>query len=246
MINSYAFLRLPIRREKYSIYPPTVNDSLVNPEFSQWEGIFTTSQEELEDSIREKDPNYDGPIPTPWIFILGSAYEDKEFENMVRAAFKFFLHEDITILYEAQVIVLGDIEDELTKVKSADELRVIDEEEFFNLQNTVRISLGLATVEKPDPNESPRIKRMKAKARLRDRIKAKKGMGLSLGDSLVSICCMGIGLTPLNIGEISYAALGKIIDRYQSKEAYETDVKSILAGADSKKIHPKYWITNEK
>lgn len=245
MINSYAFLRLPIQKKNYSVYPPSLNDSLKNPKFTQWEGLFTTSQEELEDSIHEHNPNYDGPIPTPWIFILGSALEDKEFETTVREAFQFFLHEDITILYDNQVIVLGDLENELMNVTSAEELRIIDEEEFFELQNTVRISLGMNPVEKPDPDESPRVKRMKAKARLRDRIKAKKGMGLSLGDSLVSICCMGIGLTPLNIGEISYAALGKIIDRYQRKEAYETDVKSILAGADAKKIHPKYWITNE-
>lgn len=243
MINSYAFLALPIRKKNYSVYPPTLNDSLKNPNFTQWEGLFTTSQEELEDSIHEHNPSYDGPIPTPWLFLLGSAYEDKEFENTIREAFRFFLHEEITILYENQVIILGNLEEELTKVNNAEELRIIDEEEFFNLQNTVRTSLGIAPVEKPDPDESPRIKRMKAKARLRDRVKAKKGMGLSLGDSLVSICCMGIGLTPLNIGEISYAALGKIIDRYQRKEAYETDVKSILAGA--KKIHPKYWITNE-
>lgn len=245
MINSYAFLALPIRKKNYSVYPPTLNDSLNNPNFAQWEGLFTTSQEELEDSIHEHNPSYDGPIPTPWLFLLGSAYEDKEFENTIREAFRFFLHEEITILYENQVIVLGNLEEELAKVSSAEELRIIDEEEFFNLQNTVRTSLGIAPVEKPDPDESPRIKRMKAKARLRDRVKAKKGMGLSLGDSLVSICCMGIGLTPLNIGEISYAALGKIIDRYQKKEAYETDIQSILAGADAKKIHPKYWITNE-
>lgn len=245
MINSYAFLALPIRKKNYSVYPPTLNDSLNNPNFTQWEGLFTTSQEELEDSIHEHNPSYDGPIPTPWLFLLGSAYEDKEFENTIREAFRFFLHEEITILYENQVIVLGNLEEELTKVNNAEELRIIDEEEFFNLQNTVRTSLGIAPVEKPDPDESPRIKRMKAKARLRDRVKAKKGMGLSLGDSLVSICCMGIGLTPLNIGEISYAALGKIIDRYQKKEAYETDIQSILAGADAKKIHPKYWITNE-
>lgn len=245
MINSYAFLALPIRKKNYSVYPPTLNDSLNNPNFTQWEGLFTTSQEELEDSIHEHNPSYDGPIPTPWLFLLGSAYEDKEFENTIREAFRFFLHEEITILYESQVIVLGNLEEELTKVSSAEELRIIDEEEFFNLQNTVRTSLGITPVEKPDPDENPRIKRMKAKARLRDRVKAKKGMGLSLGDSLVSICCMGIGLTPLNIGEISYAALGKIIDRYQKKEAYETDIQSILAGADAKKIHPKYWITNE-
>ena len=192
MINSYAFLALPIRKKNYSVYPPTLNDSLNNPNFTQWEGLFTTSQEELEDSIHEHNPSYDGPIPTPWLFLLGSAYEDKEFENTIREAFRFFLHEEITILYENQVIVLGNLEEELAKVSSAEELRIIDEEEFFNLQNTVRTSLGIAPVEKPDPDESPRVKRMKAKARLRDRIKAKKGMGLSLGDSLVSICCMGI------------------------------------------------------
>ena len=245
MINSYAFLRLPIQKRNYSVYPPSLNDSLKNPKFTQWEGLFTTSHEELGDSIHEHNPSYDGPIPTPWIFILGIALEDTEFATTLRDALQFFLHEDITILYDSQVIVLGDLENELMNVTSAEELRIIDEEEFFELQNTVRISLGMNPVEKPDPDESPRVKRMKAKARLRDRIKAKKGMGLSLGDSLGSICCMGIGLTPLNIGEISNAALGKIIDRYQRKEAYETDVKSILAGADAKKIHPKYWITNE-
>ena len=207
MINSYAFLRLPIQKRNYSVYPPSLNDSLKNPKFTQWEGLFTTSQEELEDSIHEHNPSYDGPIPTPWIFILGSALEDKEFETTLREAFQFFLHEDITILYDSQVIVLGDLESELMNVTSAEELRIIDEEEFFELQNTVRISLGMNPVEKPDPDESPRIKRMKAKARLRDRIKAKKGMGLSLGDSLVSICCMGIGLTPLNIGEMSYVSM---------------------------------------
>jgi hypothetical protein len=41
---------------------------------------------------------------------------------------------------------------------------------------------------------------MKAKARYRDRIKAKKGNGLTLGTSFASICCMGLGITPLNIG----------------------------------------------
>jgi hypothetical protein len=54
---------------------------------------------------------------------------------------------------------------------------------------------------------------MKAKARRRDRIKAKqKGSGgISIQTCLVAICCMGIGLTPLNIGEMSYAAIGSIM-----------------------------------
>jgi hypothetical protein len=30
----------------------------------------------------------------------------------------------------------------------------------------------------------------------------------------------------------------------QQKEAYDIDIRSLLAGADSKKVKPKYWIRN--
>ena len=64
-----------------------------------------------------------------------------------------------------------------------------------------------------NPNEDPRIARIKAKARERDRIKARQGNknGISLSTSLLAICCMGIGITPLNIGEMRYAAVGPIM-----------------------------------
>jgi hypothetical protein len=54
---------------------------------------------------------------------------------------------------------------------------------------------------------------MKAKARYRDRVKAKQG-GMTFEDSLTSICCMGIGLNPLNIREISYAAMNKLMFKF--------------------------------
>jgi hypothetical protein len=57
---------------------------------------------------------------------------------------------------------------------------------------------------------------------------------------------MGIGITPLNIGELSYASIGPIMDMMQEKEKYDIDVRSLLAGADSKKIKPKYWIRNKE
>jgi hypothetical protein len=56
---------------------------------------------------------------------------------------------------------------------------------------------------------------MKAKARYRDRIKAKQGGGITLEDSLTSICCMGIGINPLNIREMSYAAMNKLMSKFQ-------------------------------
>jgi hypothetical protein len=61
---------------------------------------------------------------------------------------------------------------------------------------------------------------------------------------LASICCMGIGITPLNIGEMSYVAIESLFNIYQDKEKYNLDIDSLLAGADSKKIKPQYWIRN--
>ena len=54
-----------------------------------------------------------------------------------------------------------------------------------------------------NPDENSKVRYFKAKARMRDRVKAKSKDSLTLGSTLASICCMGIGLTPLNIGELS-------------------------------------------
>jgi hypothetical protein len=90
------------------------------------------------------------------------------------------------------------------------------------------------------------ITEIKRRARERDRLKTKRGNkdGISLSTCLVAICCMGIGITPLNIGEMSYASVGEIMKVMQEKEKYDIDIRSLLAGADSKKIKPKYWIRN--
>ena len=140
------------------------------------------------------------------------------------------------------MVVIGSLEKEIKKAKSVEKLRLIKEDEFLEFQNAVRRSLGDKPLEPPNPNEHPRIKAMKAKARYRDYIKAKKGLGIDFGTLLASICCMNMGLNPLNIGEISYASVKVLVDTYQEKEKYETEVRSLQAGADPKKIKPKYWI----
>ena len=158
---------------------------------------------------------------------------------MVKKAFYFFTHENVTILLNQKIIILGNIKEKLQQIKDVQELAILNEENFFDFQNLIRKSIGEKLQEPPNPNEHPKIKLMKAKARLRDKIKAKKN-GLSLSVILVSICCMGIGITPLNIGEISYAFVSAIMDTYQAKEKYQIDLESMLAGAKGVKL--KYWI----
>jgi hypothetical protein len=110
-----------------------------------------------------------------------------------------------------------DYENKAITVTSDNTTIVLTEENYFDFQNAIRASLDIKPPpppEIPDPDEDPRIAEIKRKARERDRIKAKQKNkdGLQLSTCLAAICCMGIGITPLNIGELSYASIGVIMN----------------------------------
>lgn len=220
------------------VYPPKVHDTF-KKNFFLYSQILTLSQEEIEDEYVEKDLDISNLL-TPFEYLLNTAYNDTTLRQFIKDAFYLFTHEEVTFLYEQKQIIIGDIKD----VKSVDELRILREEDYFDFQNLVREAIGKKKIESPNPNEDPRVKAIKAKARYRDKIKAKKGQGISLQTTLSSICCMGIGITPLNIGELSYAIIPVLVETYQAKEKYNLDTDCLLAGADAKKIKPKYWIRN--
>ena len=249
MNNPAVFIKEPLHFKKnIKIFPPSVRDVVGNLKFNQYLKILTISQDDLQDELGKKLTEGE-KAPTPMEFLLNNCYHFPEFKAVAQEAFLLFLHQPVTFFYEEKLIVVGRLEDVVTKIKSINELDVIREEDYFDFQNIVRESCGyepLTPIELPNPNEDPRITAMKAKARARDRAKAKQSAkdGISIQTCLVAICCMGIGLTPLNIGEMSYAAIGPIMQMSQEKEKYDIDIRSLLAGADSKKIKPKYWIRN--
>lgn len=241
MTKENAFLGLPTDfNQKFLIYPPKIKEIVSNKKFYQYRQILTFSQEELDDEYVKKNII----APTPYEFLLGNSFHSEEFEQIAKEAFFFFIKQEVTFLYEEKLILIGKLEEELKRVKSFKGLVFLTEDEFFDFQNNIRMSLGEKAVEPPNPDEHPKIRQMKAKARYRDKIKAKQNGGVNLLTSLASICCMGIGITPLNIGEISLASMNTLVSTYQNKEKYETDIGSIHAGADPKKINPKYWIKN--
>ena len=229
------------------VYPPKLRDVAANRFYQVYSRLLTYSQEEVEDEFVESQKEME-TYPTPLEFLLANCYHSKDYEIRCKEAFSFFIHEDVTFLYEQKIIIIGKLEEVLKSASTLDDLIVIKEEDFFDFQNLIRECIGKKTVEPPNPNEHPRVKEMKRKARYRDKVKAKNAAkskdGVSLFTTLVSICCMGLGITPLNIGEMSYVAVESILRKYQEKEKYDLDIKSLLAGADSKKIKPKYWIRN--
>lgn len=243
MSDAAFILGFPVEfKQLCLVYPPKVKEVVSNSKYTIYSRLLTFSQEEIEDEYTKNGMELKDVL-NPFEYILNNSFHNKDFYELAREAFKFFLHEDVIFLYEQKMVVIGNEED-LLKVKSVDDLRILREEDYFDFQNLIRRAIGCKEVERPNPNEDPRVKRIKAKARYRDMIKAKSSKGLKLESTLASICCMGFGLNPLNIGELSYAAVPLLISTFQEKEKYELDIRSLLAGADSKKVKPVYWIRN--
>ena len=249
MSKELFFLGEPVEfKPGIKIYPPTVRDVITNDNYGIFGKILTYSQEDIEDEFLDAKKTLD-KYPTPIEFMLNNAYHNQNYHNICKAAFEFFIHDKITFLFEQKLIVIGELEQVLKNTQSIEDLILIKEEDFFAFQNIIRECIGKKKIEPYTEETNPTIAEMKRKARRRDRLKEKqaaknKGNGISLYTMLVSICCMGLGITPLNIGEMSYVAMESLTRKYQEKEKYELDIQSLLAGADSKKIKPQYWIRN--
>ena len=248
MINDKIFLGFPIQfKDICKVYPPKVNDVVGNDDFMIYQSLFVMTQEELDEAYL-KDENVT-QVPTPFQYLLMNYYQDEEMGSKIEEAFYLFVQEPVTIVPEIEMLLIGKNEDELDPDIDLDNPRLLTEENFFEFQNIIRTSMGMDLVEAPDPEEEnldPRIKRYKMKVREHEKIvnKKKSKTAPTLGTLLAAICCMGIGLNPLNIGEMSYACVQWLIAMYQQNEEYDVDIRALLAGADSKKVKPKYWIKN--
>lgn len=253
MLNEQTLLRLPHKCKNYTIYPPSVNDMVGNDKSWVYKKILTMSQEDIEDLCAEEakkdinsllnEPIINSVFLTPLEMVLNQAYNSSKIKKITIEAFQFFIHEPVTFLFEQKKILIGDINKDLLNISSLKDLRFLDENNFLEFQNDIRAyAFGEKAISPPNPNEDPRIKRAKALGRIREKVKLKTKKGVSLSTSLISICCMNLGINLLNIGEISYASVPYLINYYQEKTRYEYDIEALLHGADSKKVNPTTWI----
>lgn len=251
MIDPRVLLGEPLDfKGKLKICPPTVKQVVTNPNFGLFYKILTLTQEDIADELRGRLGEGE-KMPTPFEYLVLNSQYVKGFSGILRNAFEFFCKTDIGFLFEEKKIIIGNMKGLMQNITSVNEIEYLVEEDFFDFQNMVRQVCGDKPQEPPEPvnpNEDPRITEIKRRARERDKIKAKQSSknGISFSSCLVAICCMGIGITPLTIGEMSYASVGEIMTMMQNKEKYDIDIRSLLAGADSKKVKPKYWISNNK
>ena len=244
MIDSNFFLGYPSQYENIcKVYPPKIKDILNEKNYPAYKRLLLSSQEDIEDEYTEMElPLEDAPTPLGYLFVMSAT--DERIKQIILDAFQFFIKEPVTMLPDQQMIVIGDLTETLKSIKSVEELRILKEDNYFKFQQMLRRAIGQKEIEPYDPNLHPKVKYFKAKARLRDKVKATSKDALTLGSTLAAICCMDLNLNPLNIGELSQAAVSVLIRYYQEKQKYDIDIGSLLAGADSKKVKPQNWIRN--
>lgn len=243
-----SFLGLPIYFKGNSyVYPPKIKD-IANRDYERFLAILTMTNDDIEELFKDSDLK---EYPSPYKLMYKNYLMDAQLRDLTNRAFEFFLHEPVTFLAEKGIIIIGNLEQLLKEGKTIEEITYITEEDYFNLQNLIRVAIGNEPIkeEKPDPNEDPRVTRLKKKFRERDKLvakaKQKKGDVLKFDECLAAICCMGIGLTPLNIGELSYSAISTLLKTYQSKEAFDSSTMGAMFGTiDTKKTKIEYWIGN--
>ena len=161
---------------------------------------------------------------------------DNEFLLELKNAFLTFIREEVTILISSCQIVIGSPLDK----------RIIDNDNFSDFQNVVRLQNKIAEVAKIPENESERAKHFREKRELRDAVKRKQqgANAPSFLDLMSAMCAYGVGITPLNIKDMSLFALYHQLNVNGSKERYNTEMHFLYGGADPKKLKPQYWITN--
>lgn len=243
MLSEKCFIGYPEAFEDIClVYPPTIGDILGVSfrEFSIYLRILTLSQEDIDDDIekaKQEEKEITRITPFEYLFQASLGQQSDQFLESLEKAFMFFTRETILLVPEAKTIVIGALE----------ENRLLTEDKYFAFQNLIRESCGIKAIAPFDPNESEKVAAFKAKQRYRDKVKARqRGSegGLDFRSTLPILCAIEMGITPFNIEKLTYAASNMLISTYQNKDKYQTDIRTLQAGGDSKKIKPKYWMKN--
>lgn len=222
-----------------TVYPITLRQiaTVGAKNFYSYLNIFTLNKEDVDEYFAGQTME-EKPDLTPFQFLLVMTQVDPQYLQSVQEAFKLFLHETkIVFLRQNEAIVLGERE----------ENRIITSESFEVIKKVVEAANILDTqsadarMDNPsDAKAAQIIKKLKEGRKMRE--KAKSNSDLSFSDLVASLAAGGNGLNILNVWDLPYYAFNDQFKRMQMKEEYENTYKSLLAGADPKKVKIRYWI----
>ena len=197
-------------------------------------GLLLLTETEIAKLIKEKTNEN---IPTEKIhvleYLLKSAEVSDTFLLELQSAFATFITEEVLLLPKINSVLVGPMS----------EKRLITENNFNDFQTILRIQNRKDIPEPPPENESAGARKMRLLREQREAVKRKQMEKESSGQSLADLLEIA-GTFGIDYKDKSIYAFYGLIKRHQLKEKWNQDLQMICAGADSKKIKPKYWGEN--
>lgn len=233
-IKEQAFCCVPSQLEKTCrVYPLTIKEivEIGTSTYNGRLGLLLLTEVDIVNMIKEKTGE-DIPIEEVHTlqYLLDSAALNDTFLLELQNAFSTFIKEDILLLPKIHSVLVG----------RPEERRLINEKNFSDFQDILRIQNKKEIKEPPPANETYGQRKMRL---LREKVAAvKKKQAAKNGDGQTLVELMEIATTfGIDIDKCSLYAFYNLIRRYQMREKWDQDLKMICAGADSKKLKTKYW-----
>lgn len=226
-----------------AVYPATLREiiQLGYDKFQQYLSIATSTKP----VVSKKDDELDELISklTDFQFILFMASIDPFMNTTLKGAFRFFTHEEATIISDPPSIIIGPLEDK----------RIMNEKQFYDFQQLLR-RMYFIEVEGEEiiiyEDDDPVTKRLKEQMRANRekvrRAKAKQNQGkdsdMKLSDLIGSMTINDCGLNIENIWDITYYAFHDQLKRMGWRDQFNINQKAALAGAKINKSQLKHWM----
>lgn len=180
---------------------------------------------------------------TDFQYLLMISQLDREVNETLKLAFKFFTHEDAIFSLDPAQIILGPIDEKhlLTEAKFYDFQRIIRRMYFLEVEGE-----EIIIYEDDDPKTRKLKEQMRENREKVRRAKAKQvstdGSDLKLSDLIGSMTLNNCGLNITNIWDITYYAFHDQLKRMGWRDQFNINNQAALAGAKLKKSQLKHWM----
>ena len=227
-----------------AVYPATLGE-IVDIGYDNFQKYLSILTSDKPTNINEGDNELKKKIKNlsdfQYLLLLSSL--DVQVNTIIKQAFRFFTHSQVTLTLDPPSIIIGPVE----------EKHILDETHFYDLQRILRRMYFLET--EGDEiviydDDSPAVKRLKMQMRENRekvrRAKAKKAgqdkSDLKLSDLIGSMALNDCNLNIINIWDMTYYAFHDQLKRMGWRDQFNINQKAALAGAKINNSQLKHWM----
>lgn len=225
------------------LYPLTIGD-ITEIGYSKYNQYLNTIAFTLDDIRKVYDLKEDATIFT---FIVFYCLTDEDYKNTLLKTLSLFFKEEVKFYTsddEYGYFYLGNIEDN----------RKINELNFEYIQYLIKRMNNITKedYEEENPSDARAKEILEKRKKARDLVaKAKSkdsddGEPLTFADLVSILASNGNGVTPFNVWDMNIYLFNNQFNRMKMLDDYDVNIRSLLAGADPKKIELKHWMSKIK